>query len=68
VSRSQDRELVGRLATYLFLDRTLEWDADFEQRLAALSVADVNAAIKRWITPDSITIVEAGDFEKKAAP
>jgi zinc protease len=65
VSRSQDRELVGRLSTYLFLDRTLEWDADFEKRLGALTVSDVNAAVKRWIKPDNLTIVEAGDFDKK---
>ena len=67
VSRSQDRELVGRLSNYLFLDRTLEWDADFEKRVAALTVADVNAAVKRWIKPEAITIIEAGDFEKKSA-
>ena len=66
MSRSQDRELVGRLSSYLFLDRTLEWDADFERKVAALSAADVNAAVKRWIKPDQLTIIEAGDFEKTA--
>ena len=66
VSRSQDRELVGRLSSYLFLDRTLEWDANFEGKVAALSAADVNAAVKRWIKPDQLTIIEAGDFEKAA--
>jgi len=65
VSRSQDRELVGRLATYLFLGRTLEWDANFEQRVAALTAADVNAAIRRWIRPDDLSLVEAGEFEKR---
>ncbi|MFZ9708970.1 MAG: M16 family metallopeptidase [Steroidobacteraceae bacterium] len=68
VSRSQDRELVGRLSGYLFIDRTLEWDAAFEARVAALTVADVNAAVKRWIRPDNISIVEAGDFAKAASP
>ena len=67
VSRSQDRELVGRLSSYLFLDRTLEWDADFERRVSALTVTDVNAAVKRWIKPEVLSIVEAGDFEKTAA-
>ena len=67
VSRSQDRELVGRLSSYLFLDRTLEWDADFEKRVSALTVADVNAAVKRWIKPEAISIIEAGDFQKSAA-
>jgi len=65
VSRSQDRELVGRLAGYLYLDRSIEWDADFERRVAALSTADVNAAVKRWIKPGNITIIEAGDFEAR---
>jgi len=27
---------------------------------------DVNAAVKRWIKPDQLTIIEAGDFEKTA--
>jgi len=30
-------------------------------------VADVNAAVKRWIKPETLSIVEAGDFEKSAA-
>jgi len=62
VSRSQDRELVGRLSSYLFLERTLEWDAEFERRVAALTVSEVNAAAKRWINPDALTLIEAGDF------
>ena len=65
VSRSQDRELVARLSTYLYLGRTLEWDADFEKRVSALRTADVNAAVKRWIKPDGLSVVEAGEFEKK---
>ena len=66
MTRSQDRGLAARLASYLFLDRTLEWDANFEGKVAALSAADVNAAVKRWIKPDQLTIIEAGDFEKAA--
>ena len=33
--------------------------------MAALTVADVNAAIKRWIRPDDMSLVEAGEFEKR---
>jgi zinc protease len=68
VSRSQDRELVGRLQSYRFLDRNLAWDAALEAKVAALTTADVNAAVKRWIKPSDITIVEAGDFAGKKAP
>jgi zinc protease len=65
VSRSQDRELVGRLANNLYLDRTMQWDADFEKAISSLTLDQVNAAMKKWITPDKISIVEAGDFERK---
>ena len=65
VSRSQDRELVSRLQSYRFLDRTLAWDEALEARVATLTVADVNAAVKRWIRPQDLTIVEAGDFRTK---
>jgi zinc protease len=53
------------LQSYLFLDRTLAWDASLETQVAALTVADVNAAVKRWIRPQDLTIVEAGDFRAK---
>lgn len=66
VSRSQDRKLVGRLQSYLYLDRSIEWDAAFEDKVAKLSLADVNAAVKRWIKPADLTIVEAGGFPRKA--
>lgn len=62
VSRSQDRELVGRLANYLFWNRDFSWDKTFEEKISALKVADVNAAIKKWINPDKISFVYAGDF------
>ena len=53
------------MASYLFLDRSMQWDADLEKKVAALTPADVNAAVKRWIKPESISIVEAGDFKGK---
>ena len=62
VGRSQDRELAGRLQSNLFLGRTLAWDAALEAKVSSLTVADVNAAVKRWIRPEDITIIEAGDF------
>jgi zinc protease len=66
VSRSQDRELVGRLSNNLYLNRTMQWDADLESKIAALKPSQINAAMKRWIDPEKITIVEAGDFQKTA--
>jgi len=65
VSRSQDRELVGRLNNYLFLNRDIFWDRDLEYRVTKLDVKQVNEALKRWIKPSEIFVVEAGEFEKK---
>lgn len=62
IGRSQDREPVGKLASYLYLGRTMDWDAQLEKRVAAMTVVDVNAAVKRWIDPAKITVVEAGAF------
>jgi zinc protease len=65
VSRSQDRELTGRLSNYLYLNRTILWEGDLEKKIAALTVAQVNEAMRKWINPGKITFVEAGDFERK---
>jgi zinc protease len=62
VSRSQDRELVSRLANYLTWNRDFGWDKQLEDKMATLKVADVNAAIKKWIQPEKISFVYAGDF------
>lgn len=64
LSRAQDRELSGRVNNFLFLNRTIAWDADLEAKIKALTPEQVNAAMRKYITPDSITIVKAGDFAK----
>ena len=49
------------------MDRTLQFDADFEKQVEAITVEQVNAAMKKFIDPKKITIVKAGDFDKKVA-
>ncbi len=65
VNRAQDGSLAGKLSGNLFLNRTMKWSEDFEKNIAALSVDQVNAAMKKWLKPEKITIVQAGDFDKK---
>ena len=65
VSRSQDNELSSRLNNYLYYDRTLAFDADFEKKVDLLTPEQVNSAIKKYINPKKISIVKAGDFDKK---
>jgi zinc protease len=64
VSRAQDNELAGRLATYLFLDRTLNWDSEFEQKINALTPEQISDAMRQWIDPAKLSVVKAGDFAK----
>ncbi|MCP9494007.1 MAG: insulinase family protein [Pyrinomonadaceae bacterium MAG19_C2-C3] len=65
VSRAQDNELVGRLGNYLFINRTLAFDLALDKQLQALTPEQINAAMRKYITPDKITIIKAGDFAKK---
>jgi zinc protease len=66
LSRAQDAELARRLASFRFLNRTLAWDADFEKKIAALTPAEIAAAMRRYIDVSKLTIVKAGDFKAAA--
>ena len=66
VSRAQDNELANRLGNYLFLNRTLAWDADFEKKIEALTPEQILTALRNHIDPAKITIIKAGDFAKGA--
>jgi zinc protease len=67
VSRAQDSALVGTLGNYLFLGRTLQWDADFEKKVLALEPEQIRAAMNKYIKPDQFVIMKAGDFKGAAA-
>jgi zinc protease len=65
MARTQDRALANRLSSYLFMKRTFAWDVDFEAKIAALTPAQVNAALGRYFDPDKLSLVTAGDFKQK---
>jgi zinc protease len=65
MARTQDRALAGRLAQYLYARRTFAWDIDFEAKIAALTPAQVHAALKRHLDPAKLSIITAGDFKQK---
>ena len=64
VARTQDAGLADKLATYRFLNRTFDWDAQFDKKIAALTPDQVVAAMRRHIDPAKISIFKAGDFAK----
>lgn len=64
VNRSQDRHLAGKLARYLFLERTFAWDKELEARIQALTPEQINAAMRRHLDLSKMIFVRAGDFAK----
>jgi zinc protease len=62
--RTQDRALANRLSSYLYMKRTFAWDVEFESKIAALTPAQLNAAVKRHFDPAKLSLVSAGDFKK----
>jgi zinc protease len=68
--RAQDPALAGSLRNQLYLGRSMSFEADLEAKIAALSVDQVNAAIRKYIKPENVAHYYAGDFAgaaKKAA-
>ncbi len=63
--RASDANVAGALTDYLDLDRTFNWDQEYESKLESLTVEQVNAAIKKYLIPGKISIFKAGDFAKK---
>jgi zinc protease len=67
LARTQDRSLASRLGSYLFARRTFTWDIELERKIASLSAAEVNAALKKHIDPARLSVIMAGDFKKPSA-
>ena len=68
LNRAEDQALAGKLSNYLFLNRTLAWDADIEKKINALTPNQIVEAMRRWLDPSKLTIVKAGDFAGPAKP
>jgi zinc protease len=70
-ARASDVGQVGLLAGNLFWGRTMAHEAAFDAKLKALTAAQVNAAITRYLGPANFFVVKAGDYagaaKKKAA-
>ena len=65
VRRSDDSNLAGVLGSTLNNDRTMEYYADLEKQIAGLTVDVVNEVVRKYVKPDRITVVVAGDFSGK---
>ena len=63
LGRSGDAAILGLIMLRAEVDRTLDWDTQIDQKLAALTLAQVNDAFRRRVTND-VSVVQAGDFKK----
>jgi zinc protease len=64
---AEDDFVLGELNQGLFLGRTLAYWSDLNGKIQKLTVADVNAAAKRFVNPEKLSKVRAGDLAKAKA-
>jgi zinc protease len=65
--RGSDGRIANTLANYLFINRNYTWQDKLEKQVQTLSVEEINAAMKKYITPEKISIFKAGDFAKASS-
>jgi len=63
LSRAQDGNIAGAWVRNLYLGRTFAYSAQVDLALTKLSVADVNAALRKYMKPDQFVWAFAGDFK-----
>ena len=61
--RAEDAQLAGALNNNLYLGRTMAWEQDMDNKAQKLTAAQVNAVMKKYLQPEKITFVKAGDFK-----
>jgi zinc protease len=54
---------MGLLSLREQFGRTLAWDEQMDAKLAAVTLDQVNAAFRRYIVPERLSIVKGGDFK-----
>jgi zinc protease len=67
IARSQDSAVASRWTSLLDLDRNWQFSQDFETRILAVTPEQVNAAFRKYIDPEQLTLVIAGDTRKGIA-
>ena len=63
LSRAQDSGVAQALVNNLYLDRTFALSARVDAALETLTLEQVNAALRKYLTPDNFVSAYAGDFK-----
>ena len=64
VSRSTDSGIAGMLGSLLAQDRDIQSTKDLEDQMMKLTPEQVNSALRKYLKPEKLIIVTAGDFKK----
>ncbi|NNE99080.1 MAG: insulinase family protein [Pyrinomonadaceae bacterium] len=65
--RATDSNIAAALTSDLYLGRSFQFDKNNEEKIENLTAEEVNAAVKKYLTPDKISIFKAGDFANAKA-
>ena len=68
LARARDVAMAAGIANNLHIGRTFARSAEVDAQLAALTVDQVNAALRKYLTPERMVYGFAGDFKVKAKP
>ncbi len=68
VARATDKQLVGKMNSYAYLNRNMKWDTDFESKITNVTVSQINQALKKYVDLKKISMFKAGDFDKVTKP
>lgn len=66
--RGNDGTVSGMLQDQLFFGRTMAFTAGLDDKYRALTLDQVNAAIRRHLKPEQLTVIAAGDFAAGEKP
>jgi zinc protease len=62
---SNDNYVAWMLAEGLFVKRTLAWTKDLRAKVLAVTADDIARVAKKYLHPEKLVIIKAGDFSKK---
>ncbi len=63
LGRAQDASVAGALRENLYLDRSFARAAQLDAQLAALTLDQVNAVLRKYLKPEAFVLGFAGDFK-----
>jgi zinc protease len=66
VQLANDSLLAMLMTSNLYLGRTFQFNVDLLKRIEALTPKDVQAALAKYVQPDKLVVIRAGDFKDEA--